>query len=125
MRLKFTANNYLTSTQIGQDTSVYSYDIQGNMLTMPHLSAMEWDYSGNLKKSICGVVNTWYCYNMQGVRVRKVTEKQGGIKEERIYLNGYEVYRKHVSGVLDLERQSLNILDVKQVEEGEGEEKQI
>ncbi len=119
-----TINNYLTSTQVGQDTSAYTYDKHGNIVTMPHLPQMEWDYADRIKKTLCGTVNTWYCYDLQGERVRKVTEKQGGITEERIYLNGYEVYRKYISGEIDTERQSLNILDIKPLEEGEDEEKQ-
>ena len=91
-----TVNNYLTSTQVGQDTSAYTYDKHGNIVTMPHLPQMEWDYADRMKKTLCGTVNTWYCYDLQGERVRKVTEKQGGITEERIYLNGYEIYRKYI-----------------------------
>lgn len=44
-------------------------------------------------------------------RVRKVIEKTGGIVEERIYLGGYEIFRKSVSGVLDFERETLHISD--------------
>ena len=41
----------------------------------------------------------------------KLIEKTGGIVEERIYLGGYEVYRKTISGTLDFERQTLHISD--------------
>ena len=34
--------------------------------------------------------------------------------EERIYLGGYEVYRKRQGGVLQLERQTLHVMDDKQ-----------
>ncbi len=53
----------------------------------------------------------YYVYDASGERVRKVIEKTGGIVEERIYLGGYEVYRKTISGTLDFERQTLHISD--------------
>jgi RHS repeat-associated protein len=41
----------------------------------------------------------------------KLIEKTGGIIEERIYLGGYEVFRKTISGTLDFERETLHISD--------------
>ena len=39
---------------------------------------------------------TYYVYDAAGQRVRKVTERQNGTrKDERIYLGGFEVYRKY------------------------------
>lgn len=43
--------------------------------------------------------------------IRKVAEKTGGIKEERIYLGSYEIYRKFVSGSLTIERTTVHISD--------------
>jgi RHS repeat-associated protein len=55
-----------------------------------------------------GVV--YYTHDAAGQRVRKVWE-HSGLVEERIYLGGYEVYRKRdVSGLL-VERQSLHVMD--------------
>jgi len=53
----------------------------------------------------------WYVYDASGERVRKVIEKTGGIVEQRLYLGGYEVYRKTISGSLNYERETLLISD--------------
>ena len=39
------------------------------------------------------VPNTWYAYDAAGQRVRKVWDK-GSVVEERIYVGGYEVWRR-------------------------------
>jgi len=91
--------------------SNYTYDAVGNITSMPHLPKMTWDFADRLKFSTNGNVNTWYCYDANGERTRKVTQKDGGIKEERMYLNGYEVYRKYVNGSLDTERTTLHVMD--------------
>lgn len=100
-----TATNRLLRHDAGNP--VYSYDAHGNMLTMPHLSYMEWDSSDRLMKTVKGNDTTHYRYNLNGRRVRKVTEKTGNIREERIYLGGFEIYRKTISGSLDFERETL------------------
>ncbi len=78
-----------------------------NMLTMPHLQLMSWDYKGNFVESrrTGSTYSIYYCYDSEGNRVRKVT-LNGATREERIYIGNYEVYRKTISGVLDTERQS-------------------
>jgi RHS repeat-associated protein len=53
----------------------------------------------------------YYVNDAAGQRVRKVIERIGTLVEERIYLGGYEVYRKRDhTGVL-LERETLHVLD--------------
>lgn len=52
-------------------------------------------------------------YDDAGQRVRKVTElATGQIKDERVYLGGFEIYRKHGSDALV--RETLHIMDDKQ-----------
>jgi RHS repeat-associated protein len=56
---------------------------------------------------------TWYVYDTGGQRVRKVTELANGqVKDERLYLGGFELYRR--SGANALVRETLHILDGKQ-----------
>ncbi|MEQ1569914.1 MAG: RHS repeat-associated core domain-containing protein, partial [Myxococcota bacterium] len=56
----------------------------------------------------------WYAYNASGQRVRKRVDK-GGVQEERIYVGGYEVWRKRTSsGLQEEERQTLHVLDDQQ-----------
>jgi RHS repeat-associated protein len=127
-------SNRLSSTQLGNGVltpaEVYDHDVHGNMLTMPHLQLMVWDYRDQLRLTQRQKVNddgaeeiarhgerTWYTYDASGQRVRKVTElaNNGGIKEERIYLGGYEVYRSYTGAskarTIELERETLHVMD--------------
>jgi hypothetical protein len=54
---------------------------------------------------------TWYVYDASGQRIRKVTEKNGQIKDERLYLGGFEIYRKPADNLV---RETLHIMDDKQ-----------
>ncbi len=81
--------------------------------TMPHLTNMVWDYKDELISASNGTVNSFYNYDAEGNRTRKVVVKPGGIIEERYYLDGYEVYRKYLNNNLDLERKTINVYDVK------------
>ena len=57
---------------------------------------------------------TYYVYDAGGQRVRKVTElATGQVKDERIYLGGFEIYRK-THGADALVRETLHIMDDKQ-----------
>jgi RHS repeat-associated protein len=124
-------SNRLTSTTIGATTETYStagdgYDAHGNMLRMPHLQVMQWDFKDQLQMTQRQAVNasdadgvqhhgerTWYVYDSTGQRVRKVTERANGqVKDERIYLGGFEIYRKN--GASPLVRETLHIMDDKQ-----------
>ena len=90
---------------------VYTYDAQGNMTTMPHLTALQWDRNDRLRSASNGTVTSWYCYDASGNRTRKVTLKPGDIKEERIYLGSYELYRKTTGNTTTTERQTLHVMD--------------
>ena len=93
-------------------TDVYHYDAHGNTTAMPHLSSMQYDYADRLKQTdLGGGGDVWYVYDASGERVRKIIEKTGGIKEERIYLGGYEVYTKTTNGVENTRRETLHISD--------------
>jgi RHS repeat-associated protein len=101
----------------------YAYDDHGNMKAMPHLKVMEWDFKDQLHLTQQQVVNngigekTYYVYDAGGQRVRKVTEMQNGKrKDERIYLGGFEVYRKYNGNgqTVVLERETLHVMDDKQ-----------
>jgi RHS repeat-associated protein len=124
-------SNRLTSTTIGGTTETYStigdgYDAHGSMLRMPHLQVMQWDFKDQLQMTQRQAVNaadaegtqrhgerTWYVYDSAGQRVRKVTERATGqVKNERIYLGGFEIYRRN--GTNPLVRETLHIMDDKQ-----------
>ena len=102
------------------------YDAHGNMLRMPQLQEMRWDFKDQLRMTQRQKVNaadvdgvqhqgerTWYVYDASGQRVRKVTElATGAVKDERIYLGGFEIFRRF--GVNPIVRETLHIMDDKQ-----------
>ena len=113
--------NYILSPTLSQH---YEYDIHGNMIQMPHLPLMQWDFKDQLSASSGQVRNdggtpemTYYVYDAGGQRVRKVTERQNEtLMKERIYLGGFEIYREYNGSNEDctLERETLHIMDDKQ-----------
>ena len=132
-------SNRLSSTQVGNGRTAapepYAYDPHGNMLYMPQLQEMRWDFQDRLLMTQRQKVNdedehgiqhdgerTWYVYDAGGQRVRKVTDRAsaGGQTpsrmKERIYIGGFEIYREYGSdgeGVT-LERETLHVMDDKQ-----------
>ncbi len=115
-----TNNNRLQNTTVGNQTYTYTHHpAHGYITQMPHLPIMQWNFKDELKASSRGVVNngipetTHYVYDGGGQRVRKVTENEGGSakKDERIYLGGVEVYRKHNGTNAGLERVTLHVMD--------------
>ncbi|MCK5244307.1 MAG: RHS repeat-associated core domain-containing protein [Desulfobacterales bacterium] len=113
-------NNRLSQTIVhpnGQQPVLepYTHDSHGNMTSMPHLSQMEWDFDDQLHHVEKGNVMAYYVYDAAGERVRKVVEKNGGtLIEERIYLGGFEIFRKHNGSGIVLERETLHIMDDEQ-----------
>ena len=123
-------SNRLTSITVGNGAPVtYSnagdgYDAHGNMLKMEQLEGMQWNFNDQLQMTQRQAVNpadadgvqrqgerTWYVYDASGQRIRKVTEKNGQIKDERLYLGGFEIYRKPADNLV---RETLHIMDDKQ-----------
>jgi RHS repeat-associated protein len=113
-------SNRLSSTTVGSGPpETYPYDTHGNMMRLNHLPLMQWDYHDQLQTTVQQVINngtpetTWYVYDASGQRVRKVTElATGQVKDERIYLGSFEVYRRQ--GVNAVVRETLHIMDDKQ-----------
>jgi RHS repeat-associated protein len=91
----------------------YAHDPAGNTTAMPHLAAMRWDYADNLAHvDREGGGHVYFAYDAAGERVRKVYEHSGFV-EERVYLRGYEVYRRRRASEAQpvFERESLHVLD--------------
>ncbi|TKA78779.1 hypothetical protein B0A55_04117 [Friedmanniomyces simplex] len=125
-------SNRLMSTSIGKTTSSYTYDNNGNITSMPELNILDWDYRNQLHRSSqqgAGVntpETTWYCYDSQGGRVRKVTERQskpGSTAvatqlKERLIVGGYDIYREYQSDGVELSQQctTLTIRDAQQLD---------
>lgn len=113
------ASNRLTSTTVGSAVSSYTHDPNGNIIGMPQLPVMEWDWKNQLQAtapvapSDAAAQSTYYTYNSAGDRVRKVTASTAGsVVNARSYLGGYEVYREYSpAGTITLERRSLHVSD--------------
>jgi RHS repeat-associated protein len=111
-------SNRLVSTslpgdpQSGPYSAPYAHDAHGNMTSMPHLANIGWDFKDQMRTVDLGGGGTaYYVYDAAGQRVRKVIERLGTLVEERIYLGGFEVYRKRDhTGVL-VERETLHVMD--------------
>lgn len=109
---------------LGPFSAAYSHDEHGSMTKMPHLQSLTWDEHDRLQSTTRQAKNvgmpetTYYCYDADGQRVRKVTASQSKagvtpvLEKERIYLGALEIYREFdVAGqVLTLERETLNVL---------------
>ncbi len=122
-------NNRLLRTSLPQNQwGNYRYDIHGNMIEMPHLPLMQWDFNDQLQASSKQVRNdgtpeiTYYVYDAGGQRVRKITERTAATNQtptrmnERIYLGGFEIYREYGSdgNTVTLERETLHVMDDQQ-----------
>jgi RHS repeat-associated protein len=126
-RYSYTADdNRLMATSMPGDPTAgpysakYSYDANGNMTGMPHLTTLEWDFKDQLHASQRQVVGnnapgekTYYIYDSAGHRVRKVTvTARGSKKNERLTVAGFDVYREYDNqGAISLERQSIQVMD--------------
>ncbi len=129
-------NNRLSSTIIKTTRGVndvtenYRYDVHGNIVSMPHLHLMRWDFRDQLQATSQQKVEinktpiiTYYVYNSSGQRIRKVTESEAKEGQEprrqkdRIYLGGSEMYREYNGNngnITKLMRETLHIMANKQ-----------
>jgi RHS repeat-associated protein len=90
-----TAGNRLKSTTVNNSTETYTYDAHGNIQSLAHLQALTWDHKDELQQAnLGGGGMAYYVYDATGQRIRKVIERQDGTTEQRIYLNGFECFRK-------------------------------
>ena len=94
-------------------SNAYAYDFHGNMTQMPHLNQMAWNFMDQLREvNLGGGGIAYYTYGMGGNRMRKVIERIGGKRLERIYLGAVEIYRERQdNGAPTLERYTLHISD--------------
>jgi RHS repeat-associated protein len=115
--------NRIVNTTIGQTTETYTHDPHGNVTSMAHLTAMQWDFKDQLHTTSTQVTNnagaetTFYVYAASGQRVRKVTERQNGTrKSERIYVGEFELFREFSANGQNAERarETLHVMDDKQ-----------
>src|SRR6202030_277087 len=112
-----TNNQMLTGVPGGAVGTPFTYpsDAHGNITSMPHLTTMDWDFkdrSRHTAVSASGSISqeSWYVYDADGQRVRKVVQK-GNVTEERLYFGNIEIFRRNRGGTLELERETLHVTD--------------
>jgi len=119
-----TSNNRLKMTQVGSEMFTYLHTQHGFITALPHLQEMGWNFKEELIKTIKQKrtdggtpETTYYQYDGQGQRIRKITENTANagetptLKNERIYISGYELYKNHSGTDAGLERISLSLID--------------
>ncbi|MCA9898477.1 MAG: hypothetical protein KC423_01435 [Anaerolineales bacterium] len=108
-------SNRLTYTQVGERQERYHHDEHGNMIAMPHLTQMTWNYQDQLRRVALNNGGTaYYLYDAAGQRVRKVIERPNGTRQkERLYLGGLESYREYNGNgeAVTLARETLHLMD--------------
>ncbi|MFC7448961.1 SpvB/TcaC N-terminal domain-containing protein [Rhodococcus daqingensis] len=118
-------SNRLESTQIGATTFTYQHQpSHGQMTAMPHLSVMRWDFRDELHAVATQVVaegnpeTTWYVYDGEGRRVRKVTDRAAPTgaepvkRADRNYLDGVEIaFEYNGVGAATTERHTFHVMD--------------
>lgn len=113
------SNRLLSTSLPGDDpegpySDRYVHDAHGNLISMPHLQALIWDFEDQLREvDLQGGGKAYYVYDAGKQRVRKVVERQGGEVEERFYIGAFELYRESSNAVVQLERETLHIADDK------------
>ncbi len=97
-------SNRLTRTYTNSNSSGinYDYDAHGSMLNLinsPDDFRMTWDYSDMIHTvNLGGGGRAYYQYDSNKQRTRKYIVRLNGTIEERIYLEGMEIYRRTTSG---------------------------
>jgi RHS repeat-associated protein len=107
-----TGTNRLASNTIPGGSATYTHDAHGSITSMPHLASITYGPFDQMQSAdLGGGGDAYYQYDASGQRVRKLIDTGANLIKERIYLGAYEVYREHISGGVDLERQSLHVMD--------------
>ncbi len=102
-------SNRLIDSTSGGTTVTYGHDAHGNM-QLPHTDTAEWDQNDRLRRVTRGTAEARYTYDADGMRIRK-TEIRGATVEERLYLGGFELFRRRAGTSVSLERETVHLLD--------------
>ncbi|HGY09104.1 MAG TPA: hypothetical protein ENK37_03470, partial [Oceanithermus profundus] len=91
----------------------YTHDPHGNLTSMPHIAALVWDPDDQLQQATPGSQTVSFQYDAAGQRVRKFVEHTGTTTDERVYIGGWEVYRRRTGAgaTLQTERTTLHVAD--------------
>jgi RHS repeat-associated protein len=113
------ASNRLWQTWLGGDRTgavTYRHDPHGSMLNLANTlpgQDMRWDWRDMLRAiDLGGGADVFYNYGIDKQRNRKVRKSNGNVTEDRIYLGGYELYRRYDGrGAVTEETESLHLFE--------------
>jgi len=97
----------------------YDHDTHGSMLNLANVAPgqqLQWDHRDMIKSlDLVGGGIAHYQYDSDKQRTRKVIVNRSGVKQwERIYLGGYELYRRIVAGAVVEEIESHHLFEGEQ-----------
>jgi RHS repeat-associated protein len=83
------------------------------MTKLPHLSELSWNSFDQLTRvDLSGGGVAHYVYGAGGERIRKVIERPGGVRAERLYLGPLEIYRERSGAApVRLQRETVHVHD--------------
>ncbi|HEX2084511.1 MAG TPA: SpvB/TcaC N-terminal domain-containing protein [Solirubrobacteraceae bacterium] len=111
------ARNRLLATSLPGDaagtfSAAYGYDDHGNLTSAPHVGPLAWDHADQLREvDLGGGGRAFHVHAGSGARIRKVVERVGSARVERIALGVVEIERHHTAAGLQRERVSVSILE--------------
>jgi RHS repeat-associated protein len=100
--------------EAGPFSATYSYDAYGNMMKMPHLTDMVWNFMDQLRQVDLGGGGTaYYIYGMGGQRIRKIIERNDNTNLEWIFIGAVTIFRRRNRNNVTprLERWTVHISD--------------
>jgi len=106
-------SNRLNNNKVNTITETFTYDAHGNIQNLQQLQGIAWNAKDQMQHANLGGGGiAYYVYDGAGQRVRKVIERLDGTKEHRIYLGGFELYRKlNSAGTITEETATLHVSD--------------
>jgi RHS repeat-associated protein len=112
--------NRLASHQLPGDpangpySATFDYDGGGNITKTLAITSLTWDHAGQLADLDLGGGGGVTChYDGSGTRARKIWQRAGSLREERVYLGNLELFRRYLSGRLVFERRTIRVQDGK------------
>ncbi len=111
---------YQTTTDTPDEIATYGHDTHGNMLNLGNVAAeftVQWDHRDMIRRiNLGGGGTSYYQYDADKQCTRKliVDHRDKGGCWERIYLGGYELYRRSVAGAVVEEVESQHLFEGEQ-----------